>query len=59
MKNHVNDVQNEQAGGREKQNVFSYPERIYRYCEMDAGVSNEKNRVEIRVRLFEKPVRLL
>ena len=55
----VNDIQNEQAGGRVKRNNFSYPERIYWYCEIDAGVRNEKNRVEIRVRLFENPVRLL
>ena len=55
----VNDIQNEQAGGREKRKDFSYPERIYWYCEIDAGVRNEKNRVEIRVRLFENPVRLL
>lgn len=55
----VNGVGNEQAEGREKRKSCLYPERIYRYCEMDAGVRNDKNRVEIRVRLFEKPVRLL
>ena len=59
MEDHMNYNRSEQAAGREKRTGDMYSGRIYRYSEMDAGVRNVKNRVEIRARIFDKPVRLL